>query len=143
MSRYRAPSGRIERLEARGRTDGSEDRRLSGRGAGCPAPPPQIPAAAFPHRAPAEGRTRPEFGAWAAHTPPIRRLAASVTRRIRLCVRGMRCCLPSPRPAAFPPPSPPPTLRSALFEASQVLYSRPTPHLFPGGFVFSTSRRGP
>src|SRR5271165_629018 len=76
--------------------------------------------AAFPHRAPAEGRTRPEFGAWAAHTPPIRRLAASVTCRVRLCVRGVRCCLPSPRPAAFPPPSPPPTLRSALFEASRV-----------------------
>src|SRR5271166_6818767 len=99
--------------------------------------------AAFPHRAPAEGRTRPEFGAWAAHTPPIRRLAASVTCRVRLCVRGMRCCSPSPRPAAFPPPSPPPTLRSALFEASRVLCSRPTPHLFPGGFVFSTSRRDP
>jgi hypothetical protein len=99
--------------------------------------------AAFPHWAPAEGRTRPGFGAWAAHTPPIRRLAASVTHRIRPCVRGMRCCLPSPRPAAFPPPSPPPTLRSALFEASRVLRSRPTPHLSPDGFVSSTSRRDP
>src|SRR5208337_4550227 len=29
-------------------TEGSEDRRLSGRGAGCPAPPPQIPACGFP-----------------------------------------------------------------------------------------------
>jgi hypothetical protein len=44
----------------------------------------------------------------AAHAPSIRRLAASVTRRIRHCVRGMRCCSPSLRPAAFPPPSPPP-----------------------------------
>jgi hypothetical protein len=36
--------------------------------------------AAFPHRAPVEGQTRPRFGAWAAHAPPARRLAASVTR---------------------------------------------------------------
>ena len=35
-------------------------------------------------------------------------LAASVTCLFRRCVRGMRCNSPSPRPAAFPPPSPPP-----------------------------------
>jgi hypothetical protein len=34
-------------------------------------------------------------------------------------------------------------LRSTLFEASQVLCSRPTPHLFHDGFVSSTSRRDP
>ena len=44
----------------------------------------------------------------AAHAPSIRRLATSVTRRIRHCVRGVRCYSPSLRPAAFPPPSPPP-----------------------------------
>jgi hypothetical protein len=82
--------------------------------------------AAFPHRAPVEGRTRPEFGAWAAHSPPARRLAAPVTCRTRRCVRGMRRDAPSLRPAAFPPRSPPPT-GSALFEASSVLRSRPTP----------------
>jgi uncharacterized protein len=42
-----------------------------------PAPPLRSRRAAFPHRAPAEGRTQPEFGAWAAHSPPVRRLAAS------------------------------------------------------------------
>ena len=39
---------------------------------------------------------------------PIRGLAASVTCWFRRCVRGMRRNSPSPRPAAFPPPSPPP-----------------------------------
>jgi hypothetical protein len=34
-------------------------------------------------------------------------------------------------------------LRSVLFEASQVLYSRPTPRLSRGGFASSASRRGP
>lgn len=34
-------------------------------------------------------------------------------------------------------------LWSALFEASQVLHSRPTPHLFRDGFASSASRRGP
>ena len=38
----------------------------------------------------------------------VRRLAASGTCRFRLWVRGMRRCSPSLRPAAFPPPSPPP-----------------------------------
>ena len=55
----------------------------SGRGPGCPGPPAQIPACGFPARAPAEGRTRSRFGALAAHAPPIRRLATSVTRHIR------------------------------------------------------------
>ena len=49
----------------------------------APAPPRRSRRAAFPHRAPAKGRTRLRFGALAAHAPPIRRLAASVTRRIR------------------------------------------------------------
>ena len=43
------------------------------------------------------------------HLQSVRRLAASVTHRIRHRVRGMRRCSPSLRPAAFPPPSPPPT----------------------------------
>jgi len=55
----------------------------------------------------------------------------------------MRCRSPSLRPTVFPPPSPPPVRRPTLFEASQVLHSRPTPHLFRDGFVSSTSRRGP
>src|SRR3954470_22746817 len=46
----------------------------------------------------------------------------------------MRRSLPSPRPAAFPPHPPPPT-RSALFGASSVVRSRPTPPAFRGGFA--------
>src|SRR5215212_933097 len=90
--------------------------------------------ATFPHRAPVAGQTRPKFGASTALAPPVRRLAASVTCRIRLRVRDLRCCLPSPRPAAFPPYPPPPT-RSALFGASLVLRSRPTPPAFRGRFA--------
>ena len=99
---------------------------VSGRGAGCPAPPPQIPACGF--SAPGSCRRSDairvlgQFGL----ACPIRRLAASVTCRVRLWVRGMRRHVPSLRPAAFPPRSPPPTRRSALFEASSVLCSRPT-----------------
>ena len=85
--------------------------------------------AACPHRAPVGGRTRPEFGAWAAHAPPVRMRVASGTCRTRHCVRSMRRNAPSLRPAAFPPHSPPPT-RSAMFEASSLLCSRPTPPAF-------------
>src|SRR3954470_1858802 len=46
----------------------------------------------------------------------------------------MRRSLPSLRPAAFPPHPPPPTW-SALFGASSVLLSRPTPPAFRGGFA--------
>ena len=49
---------------------------------------------------------------------------------------------------AFPPTGRLPSTLSAadlwsvLFEASQVLHSRPTPHTFPDNSVSSTSRRG-
>ncbi len=69
-----------------------------------------------------------------APAPPARRLAASVTCLVRLRVRSMRRSLPSPRPAAFPPHPPPPTW-SALFGASSVVRSRPTPPAFRGGFA--------
>src|SRR3954453_10669445 len=46
----------------------------------------------------------------------------------------MRRSLPSPQPAAFPPLPPPPTW-SALFGASSVVCSRPTPPAFRGGFA--------
>jgi hypothetical protein len=48
----------------------------------------------------------------------------------------MRRGSPSLRPAAFPPRSPPP-MASALFEASSVLCSRPTPPGFLSGFAQS------
>ena len=40
--------------------------------------------AACPHRALVEGQTRSKVRSLASHKPPIRRLAASVTRRARL-----------------------------------------------------------
>src|SRR3954453_3255221 len=46
----------------------------------------------------------------------------------------MRRSLPSPQPAAVPPHPPPPTW-SALFGASSVVRSRPTPPVFRGGFA--------
>jgi hypothetical protein len=101
-------------------------------------PPRRSRRAAFPHRAPVEGQTRPAFGAWAAHPVPIRGLRPSVTCRFRLCVRSMRWPLPFLRPAAFPPHSPPPTRRPVLFEVSQVLCSRPTSPAFPIGVARSS-----
>jgi predicted NACHT family NTPase len=60
-------------------------------GAGVTSRPPRRSRrAAFPHRAPVEGPTRPAFGAWAAHSVPVRGLGPSGTCRSRLCVRGMR-----------------------------------------------------
>src|SRR5215831_13703329 len=57
---------------------------VSGRGASYPAPPPQIPPCSFP--AVGSRRRSNAIGgrSLAAHIPPIRRLAASVTRRARL-----------------------------------------------------------
>ena len=53
-------------------------------------PPRRSRRAAFPHRAPAEGQTRPAFGAWAAHTVSPRGAMPRGTCLVRLCVRGMR-----------------------------------------------------
>jgi len=114
-----------------------------GRDRSCLLPPAQIPACGFPApgscRRSDAIRVQGHFGL----ARPIRRLAASVTCRVRLWVRGMRRHVPSLRPAAFPPHSPPPTRRSALFEASQVLFGRPTPPAFQAGFGSSPSRPGP
>ena len=81
------------------------------------------------------------FGAWAP--VPIRGLRPSGTCQFRLWVRSMRWPLPFLRPAAFPPRSPPPACRPALFEASSVLCSRPTPPTFRSGFGSSPSRTDP
>src|SRR5688572_12547990 len=113
-------------------------------GAGVTSRPPRRSRrAAFPHRAPIEGRTRPAFGAWAAHPVPVRGLRPSETCRVRLWGRGMCWPLPFLRPAAFPPRSRPPACRPALFEVSSVLCSRPTPHTFRSGFGSSPFRTGP
>ena len=106
-------------------------------------PPRRSRRAAFPHRAPVEGQTRPAFGAWAAHPVPVRGCRPSGTCGFRLCVRSMCWPLPFLQPAAFPPRSPPPTCRPVLFEASSVLCSRPTPQTFRSGFGSSPFRTGP
>ena len=53
----------------------------SGRGASCPAPPPQIPPCSFPAVGSRRRSNAIEGRSLAAHVPPTRRLAASVTRR--------------------------------------------------------------
>ncbi|SDR04645.1 hypothetical protein SAMN05519103_00533 [Rhizobiales bacterium GAS113] len=53
----------------------------------------------------------------------------------------MRCCSPSLRPAAFPPPSPPP-MSVGFVRGFIGIRSCPTPRPFPGSFVSSTSCRG-
>jgi hypothetical protein len=67
------------------------------------------------------------LGVLGTHAAPIRGQAASVTCCFRRGVRGMRCNLPSPRPVAFPPPSPPPTLLG-IVRGFLGTMRRPTPH---------------
>ena len=99
--------------------------------------------AAFPQWALVEGQTRSRVRSLAAHIPPIRRLAASVTRNTRLGVRNVRRRLPFPSTGRLPSTLSAADLWSVLFEASTVLRSRPTPHAFLNSFVSSTSCRGP
>lgn len=54
---------------------------MSGRGASYPAPPPQIPPCSFPAVGSRRRSNAIEGRSLAAHVPPTRRLAASVTRR--------------------------------------------------------------
>ena len=93
-------------------------------------PPAQIPACGFP--APGSCRRSNATGIRGLGGPsssgPWAQAVGDI--RFRLCVRGMRWPLPFLRPAAFPPRSPPSARRPALFEASSVLCSRPTPPTF-------------
>jgi hypothetical protein len=111
---------------------------LSGRGADYPTPPPQIPACGFP--APGSRQRSDAIVGLDATNPQA---------------RGF-CDMPSPAlspehalPLTYPFDRPPSLrhlrrrLRSALFDASTVLCSRPTPRLFLDSFVSSTSCRGP
>jgi hypothetical protein len=114
-----------------------------GREPGYPGPPAKIPASGFP----APGSCR------RSNATEVRGLGGPFTFSPQA-----RSFSDTPYPAqspghasllAFPSTGRLPStisaadLRSALFEASQVLFSRPTPHLFLDGFVFSTSRRDP
>ena len=55
---------------------------MSGRGASYPTPPPQIPPCSFPAVGSCRRSNAIEGRSLAAHVPPTRRLAASVTRRL-------------------------------------------------------------
>ena len=111
---------------------------MSGRGAGYPAPPPQIPACGFP--APGSRRRSNAIVGLDATDPQARGFCDMLSPGTEsgACV------------AAYLPFDRPPSLRhlrrrlrSALFDASTVLRSRPTPRLFLDSFVSSTSCRGP
>ncbi len=71
-------------------------------------PPAQIPACGFPAPGSCRRSNATKVESLDGPAASVRRLAASGTCRFRLCVRGMRRGSPSLRPAAFPPPSPPP-----------------------------------
>ncbi len=114
-----------------------------GRGPGYPGPPAQIPACGFP--APGSYRRSNAievrgFGGPCTLNPQAR--SFGYTPYPALCP-GHALLLAFPPAGRLPSTISATDLRSALFEASQVLCSRPTPHLFPDGFVSSTSRRGP
>ena len=114
-----------------------------GREPGYPGPPAQIPACGFP----APGSCR------RSNATEVRGLGGPFTSSPQA-----RSFSDTPYPARSPGHASPLTfpstgrlpstisaadLRSALFEASQVLCSRPTPHPSRDGFASSASRRGP
>ena len=117
--------------------------RLSGRGAGYPAPPPQIPACGLP--APGSCRRSNVIDVQGLNGPfrfdP--RIGASCdTPEPALCPGRASAStsssdwVPSLRPLRH---------RSSRLcsRVSPVLWTHPTPRLFPDSFAFSTSCRGP
>ena len=97
-------------------------------------PPHRSRRAAFPHRAPAGGRTRSAHEAFVPPRNAIRARAAPFeTCGFRCCARGMQPhpCIPSGRAPSLH------TLRRRSSRpcsgASSVLRARPTPHPFPDG----------
>jgi hypothetical protein len=83
------------------------------------------------------------FGAWAAHSVSIRGSVPLVTRRSRRCVRGV--LQHRPLPSGRVPSLRPLRHRSSRLcsRISPVLWTRPTPRLFPDSFASSASYRGP
>jgi len=117
--------------------------RLSGRGAGYPAPPPQIPACGLP----APGSCR------RSNVTDVRGLEGPF--RFDPWI-GASCDTPKPalcpgRASASTSSSDwAPSLRPLRHRSSQlcsrvspVLWTHPTPRLFPDSFAFSASYRGP
>ena len=115
----------------------------SGRGPGYPGPPAQIPACGFP----APGSCRRSnaievrgFGGPCTPNPQARSLGYTPHPALS---PGRALLLAFPSAGRLPFTISATDLRSVLFEASQVLYSRPTPRLSRGGFASLASRRGP
>jgi hypothetical protein len=115
----------------------------SGRGPGYPGPPAQIPACGFP--APGSCRRSNAIevrGFGGPYTPDPQARSVGDTPHPALSP-GRALLLAFPSAGRLPSTISAADLWSALFEASQVLCSRPTPHLFRDGFASSASRRGP
>ena len=115
----------------------------SGRGPGCPGPPAQIPACGFP----APGSCRRSnaievrgFGGPCTPNPQARSFGYTPHPALS---PGRALLLAFPSAGRLPSTISATDLWSASFEASQVLCSRPTPHLSRDGFASSASRRGP
>ena len=71
------------------------------------------------------------------------RIGASVTRRSRRCVRGVLQHRPLPPTGSLPSTLSATAPHGFVRGFHPVLWTRPTPRLFPDGFGSSTSRRGP
>ena len=115
----------------------------SGRGPGCPGPPAQIPACGFP----APGSCRRSnaievrgFGGPCTPNPQARSFGGTPYPALS---PGRALLLAFPPAGRLPSTISATDLWSALFEASQVLRSRPTPPLCRDSFASSASRRGP
>src|SRR3954454_6006775 len=115
----------------------------SGRGPGYPGPPAQIPACGFP--APGSCRRSNAIevrGLGDPYTPDPQARSVGNTPYPALSP-GHALLLAFPPAGRLPSTISAADSWSALFEASQVLCSRPTPRLFHDGFASSASRRGP
>ena len=117
--------------------------QCSGRGPGCPGPPAQIPACGFPAPGSCQRSNAIEvrgFGGPCTPNPQARSFGYTPYPELS---PGRALLLAFPPAGRLPSTISATDLWSALFEASQVLCSRPTPHPSRDGFASSASRRGP
>ena len=113
------------------------------RGPGCPGPPAQIPACGFPAPGSCQRSNAIEvrgFGGPCTSNPQARSFGYTPYPALS---PGRALLLAFPPAGRLPSTISATDLWSALFEASQVLCSRPTPHPSRVGFASSASRRGP
>ena len=109
----------------------------------APAPPAQIPACGFPAPGSCQRSNAIEvrgFGGPCTPNPQARSFGYTPYPALS---PGRALLLAFPPAGRLPSTISATDLWSALFEASQVLCSRPTPHPSRDGFASSASRRGP